>query len=84
MPSVKNFNWDSEIKLTRKQIISLGVMADFIGNVCKILKADFPSIANEINEEAVCDAFHEFRRAYMLDQETYKQLSALVHKLNND
>lgn len=83
MAKVTDFKWIGEVRLTRRQIVSLGLLADYSANIIKQLKEQFPHGMTDISEEALQEAFHEFRRLYLIDQDVYKKLAAIVQSVNS-
>lgn len=84
MAKVFDFDWKAEITLTRREVVSLGVLAEFVGNLEADYKAMFPAGTADVDWRAVRGAFHEFRRAYDKDKEMQRQLTEILKSFNGN
>ncbi len=80
---IQDLDWSITLeKLTRRQVVAMAKLGEFIGNIEKLVKAEFPTPEKEIGESGwseIRDAFRVFGRARSADKEFFARM-VQVHK----
>ena len=81
--TIKNLKWELEASFTRSQVIAMGTVADFVGNIQSMLEKDFPSSVKDVNWEEFRKAMSIFGCLKEKDKAAYLGLVNVVLKAND-
>lgn len=84
MGNIVTQQWEVNVTLTRKEIIALGTLSDYIGNIAGDLKKGFPLGMRDLDVDAVVSAFQEFKKIYYLDKKMYQEMHQLLQKIHKE
>lgn len=80
--TVRNLNWELETTFTRKQVIAMAKVAEFVGNIEAELKKGFPSMCKDIDWESFREAMTLFAQLGKQDTIAYRALCQSVKDVN--
>jgi len=80
--TITNLNWELEVAFTRKQVLSMAKVAEFVGNIEKQLTADFPSSVKDVDWQSVREVMTLFAQLGNQDTLAYRALVKTVHDVN--
>lgn len=81
--TVRNLNWQLETTFTRKQIIAMAKLSEYVGNIQNDLTKEFPSTFNgDFDWESVREVMTLFSRLGKEDSLAYRALCQAVHDVN--
>ncbi len=80
---IKNISYELAATFTREQVIAIGRVAEFVGNIETDIKTGFPSSGKTINWEAFRQGMTIFSQMYAEDKIAVAALTNVVHKVNN-
>jgi hypothetical protein len=80
--AVKNLNWELETKFTRKQVIAMAKVAEFVGNIEKDLSKGFPSKFKDFDWVSVLEVMTLFSQLGIKDTIAYKAICGAAADVN--
>lgn len=80
--TIKNLNWELEATFTRKQVIAMAEVAEFVGNIEKDLSTGFPTSCKKIDWKSVREVMTLFSRLGNEDNIGYRALVRTVQDVN--
>lgn len=80
--TIRNLHWELETTFTRKQIIAMAKVAEFVGNIEKDLSRDFPSSCKDLDWKSVREVMTLFSRLGKEDTLGYRALVKAVQDVN--
>ena len=80
--AIRNLDWKLETQFTRKQVIAMAKVAEFIGNIEKQISEGFPSVSNEIDWQSVREVMTLFSRLGSQDTLAHRALVQAVYDVN--
>lgn len=81
--AIKNLDWELETTFTRKQVIAMSKLAEFVGNIEKDLTVGFPSSMKSADWKSVRDVMALFSELGSKDAICQKSLCKAVDDVNN-
>lgn len=81
--TIKNLNWKLEAEFTRKQVIAMAKVAEFVGNIEKQLTEDFPSSVKDLDWQAVREVMTLFAKLGNKDTLAYRALVQTIQDVND-
>ena len=80
---IKNVNYELAATFTRGQVLAVGKVAEFAGNIESDLKAGFPSSCSGIDWKQFRTAMTVFRELYTQDNIAVAALSKVTSDVNS-
>lgn len=80
--TIRNLNWKLEVEFTRKQVIAMAKVAEFVGNIEKDLTEGFPSSVKDVDWQAVREVMTLFAKLGNEDTLAYRALVKTVQDVN--
>lgn len=80
--TVRNLHWELETAFTRKQVIAMAKVAEFVGNIEAELKKGFPSMCKDVDWESFREVMTLFRNLGSQDTLAYRALCQSVSDVN--
>lgn len=80
--TIRNLNWKLEAEFTRKQVIAMAKVAEFVGNIEKQLTKDFPTSLKDVDWQSVQEVMHLFAQLGKQDTLAYRALVKTVEDVN--
>lgn len=80
--TIRNLNWKLEAEFTRKQVIAMAKVAEFVGNIEKQLTKDFPSGVKDVDWQSVREVMTLFAQLGSKDTLAYRALVKAVQDVN--
>ena len=80
--TIRNLNWELETTFTRKQVIAMAKVAEFVGNIEKQLTTDFPSSCKEVDWKSVREVMSLFSLLGREDKLGYRALAKAVQDVH--
>lgn len=81
--TIRDLNWKLETTFTRKQVIAMSKVADFVGNIEKDLKDGFPSAFKDFDFGPVREVMALFAKLGSEDTLAYRSLCNAVQDVNS-
>lgn len=81
--TVRNLNWQLETTFTRKQIIAMAKIAEYVGNIQADLTKGFPSTLKGFDWESVREVMTLFSKLGSEDTLAYRALCQAVSDVND-
>ena len=80
--TIRNLNWKLEAEFTRKQVIAMAKVAEFVGNIEEQLTEDFPSSVKDVDWQSVREVMTLFAQLGNKDTLAYRALVKTVQDVN--
>lgn len=80
---IKNVSYELAATFTREQVLAVGKVAEFVGNIESMLKSDFPSSGKVVDWDQFRTAMTIFRQLYEQDHLAFKALSQISADVNS-
>jgi hypothetical protein len=80
--SIKNLRWELETTFTRKQVIAMAKVAEFVANIEKYLLEAFPSGCKDVDWQSVREVMSLFAQLGSQDTLAYKALCKSIEDVN--
>ena len=80
--TIKNLHWELEATFTRKQVIAMARIAEFVGNIKSDLTKGFPSSCKDIDWDSVREVMSLFANLGVEDTLSYRALCKSVNDVN--
>lgn len=80
--TIRNLKWELEATFTRKQVIAMAKVAEFVGNIEKQLSSDFPSSCKDLDWQSVREVMTLFAHLGSEDTLAYRALVKTVQDVN--
>lgn len=80
--TIRNLNWKLETVFTRKQVIAMAKVAEFVGNIESQLSKDFPSSCKGLDWQSVREVMTLFAHLGSEDTLAYRALVKTVQDVN--
>ena len=80
--TIRNLNWKLEAAFTRKQVIAMAKVAEFVGNIESQLSKDFPSSCKDLDWQSVREVMTLFAHLGSEDALAYRALVKTVQDVN--
>lgn len=79
---IVNLQWELEVAFTRKQVISMAKVAEFVGNIEKQLTEGFPSSVKDVDWQSVREVMTLFAQLGNQDTLAYRAMVKTVRDVN--
>jgi hypothetical protein len=80
--TIRNVHWELETTFTRKQVIAMAKVAEFVGNIQSDLTKGFPSTFKDFDWDSVREVMTLFARLGSEDALGYRALGKAVSDVN--
>lgn len=80
--TIRNLRWELETAFTRKQVIAMAKVAEFVGNIESQLSKDFPSSCKDLDWQSVREVMTLFAHLGSEDALAYRALVKTVQDVN--
>ncbi len=80
--TIRNLHWELETTFTRKQVIAMAKVAEFVGNIEKDLTEGFPSSVKDVDWQSVREVMTLFAKLGNEDTLGYRALVKTVQDVH--